>query len=378
MPKAATMPPSTGEFFIELQSLRGLAACAVLMGHTAQLYDQPQAIYAANFFNGRGAVVLFFVLSGFVLSRSLRNDPFTSESVMRFYVRRLARLYPAIWVVSTLSLGYLLTVHLWVRVPDASSMFLWRYRPYRMNLLYITASYAGLFPLLIPQLWTITVEIAGSIMMPFLAYAAYRRAKLFCAFGFGSLILAVMGSWTLHGLSFHGPLYGVSFFAGAWLAKNTRWQQKCFRAFGRSSTLVAAVLGSFFPFMLYLPFSYWSPAAAILETWLYVFLIGLIVYSGANFWVLRSAILVFLGNISYGVYLSHFFVASLLLKAFAVSRIPELLGFIGIAKPLLLVCATLAFSVLLSWVIYTFVEVPGIRAGRRLSAEFSRRHAVVG
>jgi len=378
MPKAATTPRRASGFFIELQSLRGLAACAVLIGHTAQLYNQPEAIYASYFCNGRCAVVLFFVLSGFVLTRSLRNDPLTSESVMRFYVRRLARLYPAIWVVSTLSLGYLLTVHPWVRVPDASAIFLSRYRPERMNLLYIGASYAGLFPFLIPQLWTITIEIAGSIVMPFLAYAAYHQAKLFRAFGVGSLILAFMSPWTLYGLSFYGPLYGVSFFAGTWLAKNTKWQQKYFRAFGRSSTLVATVLGSFFPFTLFLPFSYWSPAAAILETGLSMALIGLIVYSDANFRILKSSVFVFLGNISYGVYLSHYFVASLLLKIFAVTRIPEFFGFAAIAKPFLLVCATLAFTILLSWLIYSFVEVPGIRAGQRLSAEFSRRHVIVG
>jgi peptidoglycan/LPS O-acetylase OafA/YrhL len=367
----------TGGFLIELQSLRGLAACVVLMGHATQMYDQPQAIYASLFFNGRGAVVLFFVLSGFVLTRSLRNDSFTSESIARFYVRRLMRLYPAIWIASTLSLVYLFTVHPLVPVPDASAIFLSRYRPDRMNMIYIGASYLGLFPFLIPQLWTITIEVTASMAIPFMAYAAYHRAKLFCGFGLGALIVNLMGPWPLCGFRFYGTLYGVAFFAGAWLAKNTKWQKLFFGGFGKFSTGIAAVLGLLFPLTPFLPFSYWSPAAALLETGLSLCLIGLIVYSGGDFRILRSRALVFFGNISYSLYLIHYFVASLLLKIFTVSRTTEILGLSGVAKPILLTATTFVVTIPLSWLLYSLVEVPGIRAGRRISAAASRRHAVI-
>jgi peptidoglycan/LPS O-acetylase OafA/YrhL len=368
----------TGAFLIELQSLRGLAACTVLMGHATQMYDQPHAtIYVSSFFNGRGAVVLFFVLSGFVLTRSLRNDPFTSRSIMRFYVRRLMRLYPAIWVASTLSLGYLFTVHPLVPVPDASAIFLSRYRPDRMNLIYIGASYAGLFPFLIPQLWTITIEVAASMAIPYVAYAAYHRTKLFYVLGIGALIVNLMGPWPLFGFRFYGTLYAVSFFAGAWLAKDTRWQKHFFGTLGKSSTRIAVVLGFLFPVTSFLPFSYWSPIAALIESCLSLSLIGLIVYSHGGLELLRSRVLAFVGNISYSLYLIHYLIASLLLKLFAASRTMEILGLADTAKPILLAATTLLVTIPLSWLLYSLVEVPGIKVGRRLSAAPSRRHAVI-
>jgi peptidoglycan/LPS O-acetylase OafA/YrhL len=371
MPKAAAISVPRSGFFAELQSLRGLAACAVLMGHAANMYDQPQAFYTAAWvFNGRGAVVLFFVLSGYVLTRSLRNDPFTSESVLSFYVRRVARIYPAIWVVSTLSLVYLFALHPLIPVPDASAFFLSRYRPDRMNLLYVGASYAGLSPFLMPQLWSITIEIVASMAMPLMAHAAYHRVRLFHGLGAATLILCFMGQWTL---------YGVSFFAGTWLARNTKWQQKCFSVFGKSSTRAATAVGLLFPFTQFLPFSYSSPVAALIETGLSTLLIGFVVYSDCNLELLRFRSFVFLGDISYSLYLVHFLVASFLLKIFAVTGIMARLGFAGISKSLLLIGATLVVCIPLSWLLYSVVEVPGIRAGRRLSSDFSRQQqAVIG
>jgi peptidoglycan/LPS O-acetylase OafA/YrhL len=369
MPKAATISVPTNGFFVELQSLRGLAAGAVLMGHAANMYDQPQAFYTAAWvFNGRGAVVLFFVLSGYVLTRSLRSDPFTSESVLSFYIRRAARIYPAIWVVSTLSLVYLLALHPLIPVPDASAFFLSRYRPDRMNLLYVGASYAGLSPFLMPQLWSITIEIAASMAMPLMAHAAYHRVRLFHGLGAGALILCFMGQWTL---------YGISFFAGAWLARNTKSQQKCFMAFGKSSTGIAIGVAILFPFTQFLPLPYMSPVAALIETGLSTLLIGLIVYSDCNLELLRVRLLVFLGDISYSLYLVHFLVASFLLKIFSVTGIMPRLGFTGISKSLILIGATLLVCIPLSWLLYSFVEVPGIIAGRRLFPDFSRRRQAV-
>jgi peptidoglycan/LPS O-acetylase OafA/YrhL len=177
-----------------------------------------------------------------------------------------------------------------------------------------------------------------------------------------------MGQWTI---------YGVSFLAGTWLAKNTKSQQKCFRAFGKSSTGIAIGLGIIFPFTQFLPFPYVSPVAALIETGLSTFLIGLIVYSDCNLELLRLRPLVFLGDISYSLYLVHFLVASFLLKMFSVTGIMPRLGFTGVSKSLILIGATLLVGIPLSWLLYSFVEVPGIRAGRRLSPDLSRRQQAV-
>lgn len=70
-----SQPQSTGvsNRIESLDSIRGIAALAVLMGHTVGSFAWPLAWskipFINIFFEGYPAVIMFFVLSGFVLSR---------------------------------------------------------------------------------------------------------------------------------------------------------------------------------------------------------------------------------------------------------------------------------------------------------------------
>jgi peptidoglycan/LPS O-acetylase OafA/YrhL len=70
----------------ELDGLRGLAALSVFFIH-ASVLGLPWRDFGSP-------VVLFFVLSGFVLARSLLSSP---QSYRSFIWRRIVRLYPAYW-----------------------------------------------------------------------------------------------------------------------------------------------------------------------------------------------------------------------------------------------------------------------------------------
>ncbi len=95
------------DFLPRIESLRGVAALTVVGSHVGgQLSTGPASgwldefayqVFAA-FSNGTGAVVIFFVLSGFVLARSLdcNSDP------IRFLRHRVFRLFPAAMAVVTL------------------------------------------------------------------------------------------------------------------------------------------------------------------------------------------------------------------------------------------------------------------------------------
>jgi peptidoglycan/LPS O-acetylase OafA/YrhL len=87
-------------FIPRLESLRGVAALTVVGYHVNnQLSDRPAHGWLDTLFghligacaNGTGAVVTFFVLSGFVLARSLENNP----DPIRFLRNRVFRLLPA-------------------------------------------------------------------------------------------------------------------------------------------------------------------------------------------------------------------------------------------------------------------------------------------
>jgi peptidoglycan/LPS O-acetylase OafA/YrhL len=87
--------------------MRGLAALTVVSFHVlGEVSDKPsigstdaaafQVLWALS--NGTGAVVAFFVISGFVLSRSFVANP----DPLRYFRNRIFRLFPAAVVVVAL------------------------------------------------------------------------------------------------------------------------------------------------------------------------------------------------------------------------------------------------------------------------------------
>jgi exopolysaccharide production protein ExoZ len=77
-----------------LQSLRGIAACAVLFQHVTFYTCQAKGIDYQPYLKvdfGRVGVQLFFVVSGFVMAGCLPQGP-------RFMLNRVVRIYPGFWL----------------------------------------------------------------------------------------------------------------------------------------------------------------------------------------------------------------------------------------------------------------------------------------
>jgi peptidoglycan/LPS O-acetylase OafA/YrhL len=99
----------TSHRYKPLDSLRGLAALFVFFGHYLgiwgdifshkNLVETPLGIL----FNGTASVMLFFVLSGFVLSLPFINGE-KPLKLTAFYVKRILRIYPAFIFAIGLSL----------------------------------------------------------------------------------------------------------------------------------------------------------------------------------------------------------------------------------------------------------------------------------
>jgi peptidoglycan/LPS O-acetylase OafA/YrhL len=99
----AANAPDTGRsrthHFPELDALRGLAAMVVVFGHFAGLWD-PSSLHRRTafwlevffpFINAHASVILFFLLSGFVLSLPYQRG--SPRPYRVFALRRLARIY---------------------------------------------------------------------------------------------------------------------------------------------------------------------------------------------------------------------------------------------------------------------------------------------
>ncbi|MEZ6143262.1 MAG: acyltransferase [Zavarzinella sp.] len=111
-------PAAATTFLPRLESLRGVAALLVALLHIGlmRILENNYTYGLADInrhrdskfewvlthlwralANGHGAVILFFVLSGFVLRLSLnRSEPVNSKKIGYFFLRRLIRLYPAV------------------------------------------------------------------------------------------------------------------------------------------------------------------------------------------------------------------------------------------------------------------------------------------
>jgi peptidoglycan/LPS O-acetylase OafA/YrhL len=103
-PGLATGRPAAGEHFHLLDSMRGLAALWVVLFHLTISTSMPPLrrgiggfVWGTVFGRGALGVAVFFVLSGFVISHSLRRGLASGQAVSSFAVRRVVRLTPPYW-----------------------------------------------------------------------------------------------------------------------------------------------------------------------------------------------------------------------------------------------------------------------------------------
>jgi peptidoglycan/LPS O-acetylase OafA/YrhL len=88
--------------FRELDVLRGCAALAVVVFHYSRHGSRYFADYPFAFLYGRFGVQLFFVISGFVIYFTLER----SRTLLDFAFSRFSRLYPAYWAAIAIVFGH--------------------------------------------------------------------------------------------------------------------------------------------------------------------------------------------------------------------------------------------------------------------------------
>jgi peptidoglycan/LPS O-acetylase OafA/YrhL len=211
-----------GHRVLALDALRGLAAFVVIWHHfrLAFLVTEPRWILRP-FFAGRSAVVLFFVLSGYVLSMPVWRG--TQPPYGRYLLRRFFRIYvpyAAAAVVALLVASHLL----YSRLPLSG----WFYRTWQSPL---TARLIAQQFLIIPgsgevntAFWSLRYEMEMSLVFPFLCKGMKRL-------GYTGSLVAALGLELVATLIFkqrpssavlielaQTMLWGSCFVYGAWLS----------------------------------------------------------------------------------------------------------------------------------------------------------------
>ena len=338
-----------------LTSLRFVAAIWVVGFHYLEYLPSGHWLTRSFFREGVVAVDFFFVLSGFILMHTYAAQVETRRfRYADFLVRRLARIYPAhLFMLAVFIAFALLSAHLGVELENPD-----RYRPSAIlpNLLLIH-SWGGspAFSFNYPS-WSISAEWMAYILFPVVAFAALRLMRAFEGSGrsrvwtagvaLAALLLVWGGVWLAMGRSVsdlttqHVALRILpEFFLGACLYLVARSGGRCRpRAIAILAAGIVALAQAQAPHVALVAGS----AALILAAAL---------ANRGDAGLLDSPAFVYLGRISYGLYMIHIFLAALLFKAAALSPIS--------LDPLVVFLSGMVVTTALAALFHHLIEAPG-------------------
>lgn len=384
-----TTSTQTQERFTALDSLRGLAAMTVVIWHIVLLllevpaespYFQAAKLLRLWQFSplyplmaGREAVIIFFILSGFVLSLPWLKEKqspyptFLTKRICRIYLPYLTAVilaftaYAAFGTQAVTGLaGYIGAT--WTHPPGVQEV--------AQHLLLIGSFDNEEYALV---LWSLVHEMRVSIIFPLLMVPIMRWSWAISLTVF--FVLSLLGTYlsavTRGATDYPATLHYLIFFViGAVIAKNRVQLVRSVQGLGRMKMYVlffsalllytyARVLSTFFGDKVWvgdLEELFMGVGASLL-------IVGLLASVRAQ-QIMTWSPLVFLGRISYSLYLLHPLVLLSLVHTLA-----------GYADIYLLFLATIPISIFVAWLSYCWVEKPSMSLGKWLTTREQRRES---
>ncbi|WP_290775847.1 acyltransferase [Hoeflea sp.] len=297
---AAGPPPVSSQTLYSVQYLRAAAALAVLLYHISALSQQtwgldPERIDHA----GAAGVDLFFVISGFIMAMIVaRPGNFHGRE---FWVRRIARVAPAYWVITLVVFGLI-----WLKpqlfnapISDISTLL--------TSLSFIALDHGGgnTGPLLVVG-WTLNYEMFFYALVALTAGLFGDRRLIGVSVALIALI--ALGQWLRPvnpTLVFYTDPILFEFVLGILVFKS--WNQT--RTTGQGlAPLAMLVAGSS------LLLIQWERPVGDMRTVFWGVPAAAILYGALGTLSFRNSLLLRLGDWSYALYLTHVFVISLYIK----------------------------------------------------------------
>lgn len=340
-----------------LDVLRSIAVLAVFADHLG-IATGFSAVGWYGYWAGRGGVLMFFVHTALVLMASLERNPDDDHWVRTFYIRRAFRIYPLaiVAIVAILLLG----------IPPVNS-HQGIIPPFVMpDLATIVANLAlvqNLFGLhkVGVVLWTLPIEVEMYVLLP----ACYLVARRYGVRGALGLIAAavlvfllverdlVRGAWRLQQIARFAPCFLGGVLAYAVL----RWRRTgAGRRDGANHRIPPWLWFAWLPLGIVLMSMLAPPRAWAGPEWIFALVLGGSIPFVRDLAPGRLAVVTHtIARYSYGFYLAH---VPAMWAAFVVLRPAHWLIQWSVLAVLL---------VLLPWIGYHAVELPGIRFGTRLA-----------
>jgi len=306
VPTTAEAVRKESDYLVQLDGLRFIAVTLVMIDHwLGELNQLPLGYFGVN---------LFFVLSGFLITRiligskaaDLKHGRTHGRSLRQFYIRRSLRIFPVYYIT--------LIVLAIIGFPAVRENLVWLFT-YTQNIwVAIHKTWFGA----IDHLWSLAVEEQYYLFFPFLVFAVPDRYLLRTLVGLVLLSVGLRLGLYLSGASWMVqfvlmPTCLDAFGLGGLLAYLMVFHRERFvRLAGNPWLLLASLL--LYVLDLYLMRTM-TPSRNVMTdvfdrliTSVFCFFIigGAVVgYRGVVRWLLENPVSNFLGRISYGLYLFH-------------------------------------------------------------------------
>lgn len=303
----------------ELDGLRGIAAiCVVLYHYTSRFsvkFDTTIITSNFNFKYGYLGVELFFIISGFVIFMSIEHI----NSPLEFIYKRFVRLYPTFWICMIFT--YFFTVffgHEMLKVSLKEFVLNFTMLPD----LFSAKAVDGVY-------WTLKVEMTFYLLILLLLVTRIEKKNMYLGFGFLFLgiVSVVFFRFTLY------YYYGLLFLIGINFYQIWKFKAKWWNHLQILLCLVLTILS--------------NKEILIIISVVLLIVFYLMVYGKIKF--LAHPILLFLGKISYALYLIHQNIGyTIMLKMIS----------IGVNNFVILLAIPLVVSLLLASFITLYIEKP--------------------
>lgn len=339
-------------FSIPLHALRGIAALLVLFCHIQMRVDEGLPNFAfERIFNGSGAVTFFFVLSGLVVGAALAKHEINYATVSLYLHRRFFRIMPLLFVTVTLGGFYLLFIN------DSMRFSLYDRTYGDFTLAKFLSAYVGYSLKPNQPIWSIYIEIIASLLIPLMILSGsklrYILLTLFICVAFSLVNIDFQHRWNF---------YMISFYIGLTILI---WGQSLASMAARLPQIVFWLLVLVLFLMFYLArlisgAGYGDLWIVYWETLAIAPLVAMIYYLPERFSFLNKRTFIFLGDISYSLYLTHW-----ILLAIALNYVTAWLG-TGVLALSIFCLLSVAVSLAVAIVSFHKIELGGIKLGEAL------------
>ncbi|MFZ2276465.1 MAG: acyltransferase [Prosthecobacter sp.] len=351
-------PAAAHERIVALDALRVIAAFIVLVQHFRLVFELHWPDWLRKgVFDSKAAVMLFFVLSGYVLALSLGGKAPSFTAYFKFGVRRVFRLYPVYWMALLLALVVLWSVqqHGAGQVTGLPAWFLdgkgMQWEQWFLQSTLIAPGMKSDFAL--PTVWTLMTEAKVSMIFPLLAWAILRSP--------GWLAGALVAGLVLGSAWLDQHVVGTAAFLGMFALGTLlcRVPSAVWNRLNQAAWWGLLLLG----FGLYAAISWRYVMPSI---WLGYYLCGLgslIFIAGTIHWPLMRTALTRLQkllrvDLSYSIYILHYPILVALKK---------LCGPVIQSSPCLAFILAFGVTVGLGLLLHFTIEKPAIQLGRHLT-----------